>query len=117
MIAGAGGGLGDHLPGDEDAFAGFTGDADDKVFTCHVRGPPPAIDRRWSAQVRATPEHLAERRPSPEMGAIRRAVQSYVKRVRPTHPPSDTAERVQVVEKQQSGLGRIIARRARPAAV
>ena len=31
-------------------LAGFTGDADDKVFTCHVSESPPAIDRRWSAR-------------------------------------------------------------------
>jgi hypothetical protein len=34
-MAGAGGCLGDHLAGDEDAFAGLPGDADDEVLA-HV---------------------------------------------------------------------------------
>jgi hypothetical protein len=35
VVAGAGGGLGDHLAGDEHALAGFTSDADYEVFACH----------------------------------------------------------------------------------
>src|SRR5262249_49381951 len=38
VIPGACGGLRDHLAGDKDTLAGFTGDADDKVFACHLRG-------------------------------------------------------------------------------
>ena len=105
VIAGAGGGLSHHLTGDEDAFAGFTGDADDEVFTCHVRELPPAIGRRWSAQVRATPEYLAKAAPVSRDGRDQ-AGRAVLREAGPTDsPPSDTAERVQVVEKQQSGLG------------
>jgi hypothetical protein len=35
VIASASGRLGDHLAGNENALASFTGDADDEVFACH----------------------------------------------------------------------------------
>ena len=76
VIAGAGGGLSDHLAGDEDAFAGFTGDANDEVFACHGTEPPPEVG----------------------LGRIRSARCSGRRRVPNDSPTSDAAEWVPAAE-------------------
>jgi len=52
VVTGARGGLSDHLAGDRNALAGFTGDADDEIFAGHVSKPPPDDGRHEARHAR-----------------------------------------------------------------
>ena len=90
VVTGARGGLSDHLSGDSNTFAGFTGDTDDEIFAGHVSKPPPD-DRHEARLMRALAERAVSAAPS--LGA-HQAGRANEHDAGPTDSPlGDTAER------------------------